>query len=199
MFWSLLPHFHLPNVWAPSDFLSFWRSLFYASHWPTIKCISNKFWVIVLWIPLIYFDLFISMWAKAVQIPYTNPTTDTIIMVPKWKKSFFYFKSVLFSSFKSTSYWRFAGDMNVFQMSNIGVTTCFHAGASSTSTNADVANHPSTSSSSVIPSIATKGFTRRFFFLFLFCIFPPIYFYNCKQIRYLYTFVRFKISNRFVL
>ncbi|XP_031624246.1 electrogenic sodium bicarbonate cotransporter 1 isoform X4 [Contarinia nasturtii] len=36
------------------------------------------------------------------------------------------------------------GDMNTFQLNNIGVTTCFHAGA----TTSDVANIPSTSSSS---------------------------------------------------
>lgn len=59
----------------------------------------------------------------------------------------------------------FAGDMNPFQLNKIGITTWFHAGANSAITNDNIANIPSTSSSS---QIATKGvlFTRCCFFCF---------------------------------
>lgn len=49
------------------------------------------------------------------------------------------------------------GDMNTFQLSNIGVTTWFHAGANTSSaTIHDAANIPSTSSATLINN-ATKG------------------------------------------
>lgn len=50
------------------------------------------------------------------------------------------------------------GDMNTFQLSNIGVTTWFHAGESSrAATNCDAANIPSTSTSTMIHNNAVKG------------------------------------------
>lgn len=58
----------------------------------------------------------------------------------------------------------FSGDMNTFQLSNVGVTTWFHAGANSANTGADTANNASTSSSSM-NQMAAKGFTPRLFSL----------------------------------
>lgn len=54
------------------------------------------------------------------------------------------------------SRWQFTGDMNSFQLNNIGVTTWFHAGADHTTTSVNVTNTPSTSSSAMIPNTA-KG------------------------------------------
>lgn len=60
----------------------------------------------------------------------------------------------------------FSGDMNPFQLSNVGVTTWFHAGANSANTSADTANNATTSSSSM-NQMAAKGFTPRLFSLSL--------------------------------
>lgn len=56
-----------------------------------------------------------------------------------------------------SSRWHFTGDMNTFQLSNIGVTTWFHAGADNATTNVNVVNTPSTSTSTVMQNTA-KGF-----------------------------------------
>lgn len=52
--------------------------------------------------------------------------------------------------------------MNSSQLSNIGVTTCFHAGAD-VANSADVANIPSTSLSTI--QTAVKGVLQRFFLI----------------------------------
>lgn len=79
----------------------------------------------------------------------------------KFVVSVFFFFKIIFDG------WRyFTGDVNSCQLSSVGVTTWFHAGASSatttTTTNIDVANIPSTSSSTMIHGIV-KGFSYLIF------------------------------------
>lgn len=84
--------------------------------------------------------------------------------------------------------------MNTFQLSDIGVTTCFHAGA----TDSDVAHIPGTSSTN---QISTKGVFQRFFkqlYFFLSKCFHPIFLcvYR-KSTRHLCSFYLI-LSNLFI-
>lgn len=66
--------------------------------------------------------------------------------------------------------------MNTFQLSNIGVTTWFHAGADNATTNVNVVNTPSTSTSTVMQNTA-KGFKCHILSSSMF-IPPPLWIFD---------------------
>lgn len=102
-----------------------------------------------------------------------------------WKfhaiQTFFWCIRIWFSFFFPLNFlscWQFPGEMNTFQLSNIGVTTWFHADADPATTSVNVANTPGTSPSAMNPN-ATKGLHDKKKTKLYFCspTFPDFFFY----------------------